>query len=331
MSDQDTAPLAGDLSTEPQSRSAPEAREAERPSESWLERIIRAVGLRPAHSARDEIEDALEDPDAFTPEERRMLRNLLDLSEIRVEDVMVPRADILAVEIGWPIAEVVAAFRDSGHSRMPVYRETLDDPVGMVHIKDLMNWLTKAAETGTGLGFEKVDLSTPLEKTDLVRRVLFVPPSMPAAALLATMRESRVQMALVIDEHGGVDGLASLEDVVEIVFGEIEDEHDEDAETLIVPDGEGVFLVDGRIDLDDVEAVLGEPLAAGAVDSEVDTLGGLVFTLLGRIPRRGERVVVPGGYELDIVDADTRRVRRVRLYRPGFAPELRRMPRLRSA
>ena len=296
-------------------------REVERAPESWLDRIRQAVGLKPAGSLRDDIEDALEageEDDTFSAEERRMLRNILKLREVRVDDVMIPRADILALEVDETIGEAVAAFRDSGHSRMPVYRETLDDPIGMVHIKDLMDYMMTAATTDAGLDLSRVNLATTLAETAVVREVLFVPPSMHATTLLSTMQAKRVQMAVVIDEYGGTDGLVSLEDVVEIVFGDIEDEHDDET-PMITQEPDGTFLADARADLDDLEKVLGARLDLGSEHDDVDTLGGLVFTLLGRIPAIGERIEVPGGLEFEILESDPRRVKRLRIRRPDAA------------
>jgi len=292
--------------------------------EGWLDRIKAAVGLRGPHSIREEIADALasagEDA-GFSPEERAMLANILALREVRVDDIMVPRADIDAVDIGITLGQLLLAFQTSGHSRMPVHRDTLDDPVGLIHIKDLMTHITRIAaiggdreEGGTeGLDLRQVDLDQPLAGTDLVRNILFVPPSMPVTALLASMQGTRMQLALVIDEYGGTDGLVSLEDVIEMVVGDIEDEHDDDEAPKIVPEGDGTFLADARADLDDVSAAVGADLSGGEAGEDVDTVGGLVVSLLGRVPVRGELVTAPGGYEFEILDADPRRIKRLRI------------------
>ena len=322
MTDTDTPGPGADAKEEPQSSQgavAPAAaeREVERSQDSWFDRLRQAVGLKPANTLRADIEDALEGGGGeldFSDEERQMLRNLLRLREVRVGDVMVPRADILALDVNMTIGEALKAFRESGHSRMPVYRESLDDPIGMIHVKDLMDRIVAAAD-GDGLDLSRVDLDARLSDGDLVRRVLFVPPSMRAATLLATMRADRVQMALVIDEYGGTDGLVSLEDVVEIVFGEIEDEHDEEEAPQIVPEPDGSYLVDARADLDDFETVVGCRLDIGSEHDDVDTVGGFVFTLLGRIPPAGERIAAPGGLEFEILDSDHRRVKRLRVRR----------------
>lgn len=311
------------------------------PSDSWLDKLKAAIGLKAQGTVRQEIADVLEldrSADGFSAEERAMLTNILRLHEVRVDDVMVPRADIAAVDIGISLAELLASFQRSGHSRMPVYRDTLDDPVGLVHIKDLMGHIARATVTDQDMlkpakdsgrsangnsadkvaatfDLPKADLDQPIGEAGLVRTILFVPPSMPVTALLASMQGTRMQMALVIDEYGGTDGLVSLEDIVEMVVGDIEDEHDSRATPMIVPDGDGVYLADARAYLDDVAEVIGVDLAPGDEAEDVDTLGGLVFSQLGRIPVRGELVAGPAGFEFEILDADPRRLKRLRLYR----------------
>lgn len=294
-----------------------------RAPENWLDKLRGAFGIKSTGSIREDLADALASGDVsggFTPEERAMLANILRLREARVDDVMIPRADIEAVEIGVRLDELLAAFHSSGHSRMPVYRESLDDPVGLVHIKDLMVHVAEAAtlpeqesNEPRPLELARVDLSKPLAETGLVRNILFVPPSMPVAALLAAMQASRMQMALVIDEYGGTDGLVSLEDAVEMIVGDIEDESDEDTGPMIVPDGSGGYLADARADLDELTAALGEAIGGEDADEDIDTVGGLVFGLTGRIPVRGELIAAPGGYEFEILDADPRRIKRLRI------------------
>jgi CBS domain containing-hemolysin-like protein len=315
----------------------PASEPGERPQDTWVDKLRAAVGLKGSGSIREDLADALAAGDVsggFTPEERAMLANILRLRELRVDDVMVPRADIEAVEIGIRVGDLLASFRNSGHSRMPVYRESLDDPVGLVHIKDLMIYVAERAMSGDQgeaapepsagrLDLARVDLALPLADTNLVRNILFVPPSMPVAALLASMQASRMQMALVIDEYGGTDGLVSLEDAVEMIVGDIEDESDEDTGPMIVPDGNGGFLVNARADLDELAAAIGEDLGAAGDGEDIDTVGGLVFDLIGRIPVRGELVSTPGGYEIEILDADPRRIKRLRITRRQ-APEQRR-------
>jgi len=304
--------------------------------ETWFDRLRAALGLKSTGSMRTDLAAALAADDVtggFTPGERAMLANILRLREMRVADVMVPRADIDATELGTKIGELLMSFRESGHSRMPVFRETLDDPIGMVHIKDLMGFVTEEAARVAGrdggdgstpaepLALHDVDLSRTLRDANLVRNILFVPPSMPVAVLLANMQASRMQMALVIDEYGGTDGLVSLEDAVEVIVGDIEDEYDDETGPAIVPDANGGFLADARADLDDLTAAIGTDLAPGEQGEDIDTIGGLVFSLVGRIPVRGELVSAPGGYEFEILDADPRRIKRVRIYKSPAAHE----------
>jgi CBS domain containing-hemolysin-like protein len=291
------------------------------PQENWLDKLRAAIGLKGPGSIREDLAVALATEDVaagFSPEERAMMQNILRLREVRVDDIMIPRADIEAVDIDITLGDLFARFRESGHSRMPVFRESLDDPVGLVHIKDLMGYVTEAAASETDAAkydLSRVDLGRKLSETSLVRNILFVPPSMPVAVLLPNMQASRMQMALVIDEYGGTDGLVSLEDAVEMIVGEIEDESDEDAGPTVVPDGKGGFLADARADLDEVAAAIGEDLAGGESSEDVDTIGGLVFNLIGRIPVRGELIAAPNGYEIEVLDADPRRLKRLRIYR----------------
>jgi len=229
---------------------------------------------------------------------------------LTVEDVMTPRADIVAVELDCPFGELVARFAEAEHSRMPVFRETLDDPVGVVHVKDVFRLLA-------------VEAKRPKDDEHILQRLrrdaLYVPGSMRAADLLLRMQAQRIHMALVIDEFGGTDGLVSLEDLVEAVVGEIDDEHDEAAVASIVARPGGVFEADARAPLEDLEAAVGQSLAPPDLEEEIDTVAGLVTTLAGRVPQRGEVIAHPGGYELQILDADPRRVKRVRL-RPATSP-----------
>ncbi len=297
---------------------------AERPS--LFERISGLFRQRNGSSLRDELADALAETDAdmesFSPGERAMLHNILRLREVRVEDVMIPRADIEAVEINTKLGELMVVFEQSGHSRMPVYAETLDDPRGMVHIRDVLANITKVAKAKKGRASKKpapvsldlanVVLSKTIGELNLIRTVLFVPPSMLASDLMARMQAARTQMALVIDEYGGTDGLVSLEDIVEMVVGDIEDEHDDD-EPMITQSGDGVFVVDGKAEIDDVAKLIGEDFAAGEHGDYVDTIGGMIFNTLGRVPSRGEVVQAIPGFEFHVMDADPRRVKRVRI------------------
>jgi CBS domain containing-hemolysin-like protein len=309
----------------------------ERPS--LFERLRSLLGLGPA-SIRDDIEDALEDTTTtadFSPQERAMLKNVLGLHELRIADIMLPRADIVAVAGGASLAEVLSLFRTAGHSRLPVYGETLDDPRGMVHIRDFLDHLAGAVElaprrnrrprgkTGAPVPplpastFGGLDLTKPLISANILRPVLFVPPSMPAIDLLVKMQATRTHMALVIDEYGGTDGLVSIEDIVEMIVGDIEDEHDATETPTISAAGDGSFIADARASLDDISKVLQVDLSASDDAEEVDTIGGLVTTLAGRVPVRGEIVGGEAGLEFEILDADPRRVKRVRVHRTGTA------------
>ena len=325
--------------SEDQSRDDPASRPTPRPQgegetardpareaspETWLERLLGRLGLKTRETLRDELEVALAESGehAFTPLERAMLRNVLGLHRVRVDDAMVPRADIVAVASDVTLGELLATFRTAGHSRLPVYGDTLDDPQGMVHIRDFLDYLAKRAETGEdgAVNLGLVDLSARLSGAEILRPVLFVPPSMPAIDLLVRMQATRTHMALVIDEYGGTDGLVSIEDLVEMVVGDIEDEHDDQDAEMIVEDGKGGFLADARAGLEEVSAALGVDLAAAAGE-EVDTIGGLIVTLAGRVPSRGELLAGPDGLEFEVVDADPRRVKRVRILRSGAADE----------
>jgi len=314
--------------------------------EGLLGRIKMALGLKSAPSIRDDLEDALDEASddagsGFSPEERAMLRNILSLRGKRVDDVMVPRADIVAVPLDMALADLLTVFQTAGHSRLPVYGETLDDPKGMVHIRDFVAWIASraaiAAKKGRRakgveeLALGTIDLKTTLASVkSLVRNVLFVPPSMPAIDLLAKMQTTRTQLALVIDEYGGTDGLVSMEDIVEIVIGDIEDEHDVDDVDMITPAGPGLFTADARADLDDLAAAIGIPVRTDEIEADVDTLGGWLVTLAGRVPVRGEIVQGPDQLEFEILDADPRRVKRVRIHTAGSsAAGLAREPRVK--
>jgi CBS domain containing-hemolysin-like protein len=312
--------------------------------------IRRALGFRRGGgSLRENLEDELAreggEDTAFSPEERMLLGNILRLRELRVDDVMIPRADIDAVECSASLGRIMELFEESGHSRMPVFEETLDDPRGMVHIKDMMAYIAERSTRPNGdartpkaadaeeeipprghntpdLDLSQVDLSVSLKDAGLVRDLLFVPPSMPATDLMAKMKADRIQMALVIDEYGGTDGLVSLEDLVEEVVGDIEDEHDEDEEELLSPTGDGGWIADPRLPLKDLDAALGTEFATGDISEDVDTLGGLLFVSIGRVPVRGELLVAPdlAGYEFEVLDADPRRIKRLRIFRRRLEP-----------
>ena len=300
--------------------------------ESWLGRMLRTLFGWKAGSIRQDLEVVLEAgtpaDTGFSPEERTMLKNILGLRGRRVEDVMVPRADIVAVQQDIPLGELIKVFEKvAAHSRLVVYNDTLDDPIGMVHIRDLIAYMAARAAVSpevnakrkkpfpADLDLKLVDLGVALSATKIVREILFVPPSMPAIDLLAKMQATRIHLALVIDEYGGTDGLVSIEDIVEQIVGEIEDEHDEQALPTVIRQRDGSFLADARTSIEDVVATLGAEFDVGDAAEEVDTLGGYLVTKVGRVPVRGELVPGPDDFEIEVVDADPRRVKKVRIYR----------------
>ena len=281
---------------------------------SLPERLL-AHWLRPKAAGGGEAAD----PAAVSSDEAA--EALVDQAEafatLRVGDVMTPRADIAALELSTPLADVVQRFVEVEHSRMPIYRETLDDPLGVAHIKDLFK-LIAPTETAPDRAPRSAWREPVLHR--LRREALYVPASMRAADLLIAMRAQRIHMALVIDEYGGTDGLVTLEDLVEAVVGEIDDEHDEAAAAALTPRPGGVYEADGRAPVERLEAALGVSLTPPDAEEEVDTLAGLVATLAGRVPRRGEVIVHPSGFEFEVLDADPRRIRRLRV-RPPASPE----------
>ncbi|MEN5083928.1 hemolysin family protein [Bosea sp. TWI1241] len=290
----------------------------------WLGHFLDNLGLRHVGSVREDITEALAQQDGgvadLSPQERAMLSNVLGMRERRVDDVMIPRADIVAVPIDASLAELMARFRAAGHSRLPVYGESLDDPRGMIHIRDFMDFIAMSAvpdgaTAGNGPGKVTIDLATTIEQANIQRPVLYVPPSMPAVDLLVRMQATRTHIALVIDEYGGTDGLISIEDLIEIVVGEIEDEHDHDEGPTIAPAGEDAFIADARATLEELREATGIDLSRAEVADDVDTLGGLIVTLAGHVPARGEEVEGPEGLLFEVLDADPRRVKRLRIRR----------------
>jgi len=260
------------------------------------------------NSARDTLDELIEErEEAEIPideDERRLLANVLDLRDRTIHDVMVPRADIVAIEAGSGLADVIALITKENHSRIPVYRENLDDVVGMVHIKDVVAW------RGEDQGFHL---------SNIWRRVLFVSPSMQVLELLLEMRVQRIHMALVVDEFGGVDGLVSIEDLVEEIVGEIEDEHDRGQRTDMIRRPDGAFDTDARATIDGLEDLIGR-VVTDEEREDIDTLGGLIIALAGRVPIRGELISHPSGVEFEVLDADPRRIKRVRVRAPGRVP-----------
>jgi CBS domain containing-hemolysin-like protein len=237
-----------------------------------------------------------------------MLLRLLRFGGLSVEDVMVPRADIVAIDQSATVAELVRLFKEAGVSRIPVYHETLDDPRGMVHVKDLLRYLSASGADG--------DLAKPIRAAGLLRPVLNVPPSMPAVNLLIRMQTTRHHIALVVDEYGGTDGLVTIEDLVELVVGEIEDEYDVEEAANITEDGRHGLVAQGRTPIAELEQHLGLRLLKPD-EVEIDTVGGLVVSRLGRVPVKGELVAHESGIELEVLDADPRRIKRLRVHRPS--------------
>lgn len=262
---------------------------------------------------RDQIEDAIDEADEdggknakgdLTPVERQMLRNLLHFGERTVGDVAVPRSDIIAVPESTSFKDLVAAFAEAEHSRLPVYRDSLDSVIGMVHIKDVFEVLASGRKP-------------PAEIADLIREPLYVPTSRGVLDLLADMRTSRTHLAIVIDEYSGTDGLITIEDLVEEIVGEIEDEHDDEPEILLQPLEGGLWDCDARAELEDVAIEIDPRLAV--LDEDVDTLGGLAFVLAGHVPQKGEILEHKSGWRIEVTEGDARRVTRVRLHPPQDA------------
>lgn len=261
---------------------------------------IRSDSLR--ESLEEVIDEHRDESPDFTPLERMMLVNIMRIGQLRLEDVMVPRADIVAIEVSAGPQELIKTFNSAGHSRLPLYRDTLDEPVGMVHIKDL---LRRWSEDG-------MDKPPNFSLLDIRRDLMFVPPSMRAVDLLLKMRVTRIHLALIIDEYGGTDGLITIEDLVEEIVGEIRDEHEEDGPKL-TPRNDGGYDADGRVEISELELATG--LNLGLEDSEFnsDTLGGLVTSLTGRVPQCGEWISHPGGLDFEILEADASTVKRLRV------------------
>jgi len=260
---------------------------------------------------RPQVEDTPSTPKASDLSQRRMVTAAERFHRLRVDDVMVPRADIVAVDTASTLSELSEAFKEAGHSRLPVYKETLDDPIGMVHIKDLMPYLMLNAKGRTNKTYPDKKVLQYIK-----REVLFVPPSMLAQDLLRRMQGHRIHMAVVVDEYGGTDGLVTIENLIEAIVGDIDDEHDEREPEVQIVTGKGgrsVWEADARIHIDDFEAALGRDFATPDEEDDVDTLGGLIFTLAGRVPERGEIIRHASGLEFEVMDADSRRVKRLRI------------------
>ncbi|QJB68506.1 hemolysin family protein [Parasphingorhabdus halotolerans] len=287
-------------------------READEPGQIWRKLKALLFGGEEDNSLRAQIEevidehendaesDSSEDGD-ISPVEVEMLRNLLHFSDNRVDDIAVPRADIIAIEVSAPFSEFVDIFSEHGHSRIPVYRDNLDTIIGMIHIKDIFAIVAKGG-------------TPPTDITPLLRQPRFVPESMGVLDLLAEMRATRTHLAIIIDEYSGTEGLLTIEDIVEEIVGEIEDEHDDEPIPMLVQRASGIWEVDARAELDDVGKEIDPALEE--IDEDVDTIGGLAFVLAGHIPTQGEILEHPSGWRLEIREADDRKVRKLRLHPP---------------
>ncbi|HEY8576615.1 MAG TPA: hemolysin family protein [Devosia sp.] len=284
---------------------------------------IRAMLARSTVSLRDDLQVALEEQGSaetadFSESERTILQNVLKLSNVSVADVMVERSDIQAIEADVNLGTLIAKFRQVRHSRLPVYDDNLDNILGFIHVKDALAKITDPVtdpEKEVPVKLMSTVLKQKIIKLDITRDAMFVPTFMPVGDLLQSMRASRVHMAIVIDEYGGTDGLVTIEDLLEAVVGEIEDEHDELAASLIRKVGADTYIADARAELSDVQKLIGPEFDPGDYAEDVDTIGGLVFDLAGHVPKRGEKVSKLEGFEFEILAADSRRIKRLRIRR----------------
>lgn len=254
-------------------------------------------------SLRDTFEELIEehedDRDSIDPGERTLIKNILNLSGLSAEDIMVPRADIVAIEINATLEELLELVNTAGHSRLPVYHHTRDDVIGMVHIKDVLM---------------KIGAKDKFNLRKILRKAMFVAPTMPVMDLLLQMQLSRLHMALVVDEYGGVDGLVTIEDLIEQIVGEIEDEHDVADGPKLEPASDGTLIANARVSIEEFEAFVGRVMTDEEREEDIDTLAGLVFTIAGRVPNRGELIIhEPTGMEFEVLDADPRRIKRIRV------------------
>lgn len=271
----------------------------------WLQGLFRAktsAGDEPG-GLRHQLEDLMETNgkmQAFSPSERALLENILELRDLRVADTMVPRADIMGLDLAADPAETMEKIVSGAHSRYPIYRDNLDDVLGFIHVKDV---------------FRKMAANEAVNLEDLKRDVLIVSPTMPVLDLLPEMRAKRLHLAMVVDEFGGIDGLVTIEDLVELIVGEIQDEYDAEPVSMKVVQADGSWLLDARYDVEDLEAETGLELLDEGQRSEIDTLGGLVFDLAGQVPARGALIPHPCGLEFEVLEADARRIRRLKLRR----------------
>jgi magnesium and cobalt transporter len=284
-------------------RGQPDRERAFAPLRSLM-RLIRRP--RNGESLRETIDEMIEEPPAHGPDplgehERVLIGNILKGHDYTASDVMVPRVDIVALDVETPFNEVVKSVIEQGHSRVPVYRETLDNVIGFIHVKDVLPPVAERREP---------------KLAPLLRKLLFVAPSLPILDLLVQMRQARTHIAMVVDEFGGIDGLVTIEDLIEEIVGDIEDEHDEADAPSLVERGDGSLIADARTPIEILEERQGIPLRPMGDQEEIDTLGGLVSTLAGRVPKRGEVIAHPSGIEFEVLEADPRRIKRLRVRRP---------------
>jgi CBS domain containing-hemolysin-like protein len=318
MNDSDSKALRVAENPEPPSSPAPAAPRGP----TWWNRVKGLMALRTV-SLRDDLQVALDDTGSaevgdFSESERVILQNVLKLSKVSVDDLMVERSDMQAVPSDINLGTLISRFKQVGHSRLPVYDGELDNILGFIHIKDAMARITEPVtdpEKEVPVRLLSAALRQKIGKLGITRTAMFVPSFMPAADLLQQMRASRTHMAIVVDEYGGTDGLVTIEDLLEAVVGEIEDEHDETEAALIRKVGQDIYIANARAELDEVQALIGPDFDPGEYAQEVDTIGGLVFDLAGHVPKRGERVLGLDGFEFEILAADSRRIKRLRIRR----------------
>lgn len=311
-------------------------------SDSWYERLLHVFSVKPKDTLRNQLNEALDSSpfsdSTFSPLERSMLKNILGLNMIKVDDVMKPRTEIVAISINNTLSDLIQLFKTCGHSRVIVFEETIDDALGMIHIRDLVGYLCfdtrsdvsqtakeNSSETSEGFGADSseltqwrpgIDLKVPLLQVNLHLPVLFIPPTMPAIDLLVKMQTSRTHLALVIDEYGSTDGLISIEDLIEKIVGDIQDEHDQQHVRMVYRTSEKTFVVDARASLEELtEATQIDFIAlAGDKIEEIETIGGFIITLIGYVPGKGEIIKGPKNLVFNILDADPLRIKKLQFY-----------------
>jgi CBS domain containing-hemolysin-like protein len=292
---------------------------------NFLNRLRRR--LAGTKDLREDLESVIEShtvetgTPAMAADSRSMLGNVINFQDLRVSDLMVPRADIVGIEEEESLRALLDRFIEANHSRLPIYRETLDDVVGMIHVKDFLRWLNNKGRTSksksvAGISLSAAELSSTVKgHSSIIRDVLYVPLSMPASDLLLKMKSTHVHLAVVVDEYGGTDGLVSFEDIVESIVGEISDEHDDDEEDVLIKKQNDItWIADARVAIATLDEMFGVDLLPEDQEDEADTLGGLVFEMGGRVPVRGEVIKHAAGLEFEIVESDLRRVKRVRIH-----------------